>query len=87
MESLPAPSDALEIAEFETELVVFDADHGEIHLLSDLAAIVFDACVARAARSELAAEITEALDLTAVHAEQRIEEALASLVAARLVTP
>lgn len=87
MESLPATASALEIAEFDTELVVYDAEHGEIHLLSGLAAIVFDACSAGAARSELATEISEALHVSAAHAEHGIDEAIASLASARLITP
>jgi Coenzyme PQQ synthesis protein D (PqqD) len=41
---LPARHEATEVAEFETELVVFEVRSGQVHLLGPLASLVFDSC-------------------------------------------
>ena len=41
---MPARHPGLEIAEFDSALVVFDADANQVHLLQQVHALVFDSC-------------------------------------------
>ena len=58
--TFPARRAGLEIAEFDTELVVWDPTSKMVHHLEGIAAIVFDACDGSTRSDELVAEIAEA---------------------------
>jgi PqqD family protein of HPr-rel-A system len=57
---MPARNSGLEIAEFGHEFVVFDPRCGQVHLLSELTAVVFDACDGHTPVAELCRELVEA---------------------------
>ncbi len=57
---LPARHAHLEIAEFGTELVVYDPQVHMVHLLSGFQALLFDACDGSTATEALVAEFVEA---------------------------
>ena len=54
---MPVRHPALEVAEFEVELVVFDPRVNRVHHLRDLGAAVFDACDGVTPMADLVAEI------------------------------
>jgi hypothetical protein len=60
---MPARRADLEIADFDTELVVLDPVRHQTHHLDTPLAIVFDACDGRTSRASVAAEIAAAADV------------------------
>lgn len=58
-EVMPARHEALEVAEFETELVVFDPRSDQVHLLEGFSAVVFDACDGESLPDGLVADVVE----------------------------
>ena len=62
--TLPARRAGLEIAEFDTEFVVWDPKWKMVHHLEGVAAILFDACDGSTHSAELLAEIAEATGVT-----------------------
>ncbi len=56
---LPRWHDGVEVAEFETELVVLETRSRQVHLLGPLASLVFDACDGSTRVDELVDEIAE----------------------------
>ncbi len=62
--TLPARRAGLEIAEFDTELVVWDPTSKMVHHLEGIAAIVFDACDGSTRTAELLDEIADATEMS-----------------------
>jgi len=60
---MPARRPGIEIADFDTEVVVWDPASQMVHHLDGLAAVVFDACDGVTRTDDLIAEITEATGL------------------------
>ena len=60
---MPAQRPGLELAEFDTEVVVWDPESKMVHHLDGLAAIAFDACDGTTGSDELVSEIAEATGL------------------------
>lgn len=56
---LPRRHPAVEVAEFETEIVVLEPRTEQVHLLGPLASLVFDACDGSTTVDELVAEIAD----------------------------
>ena len=61
---LPTRRAGLEVAEFDTEFVVWDPTSKMVHHLEGVAAILFDACDGSTGSAELLAEIAEATGVT-----------------------
>lgn len=70
--SLPARRDDLEIAEFDTEVVVWDPVAKMVHHLQGLAAIVFDACDGATRSAELVDEIDDATGMGRAVVEEEV---------------
>lgn len=62
--TLPVRRSDLEVAEFDTELVVWDPVAKMVHHLHGVAAILFDACDGLTPSSQLIGEIQEATGLS-----------------------
>lgn len=82
---LPARNPDLEIAEFETEFVVFEPRCSEVHELGGLTAVVFDACDGATSIEALAAEIASALMIGVDEAHAHVADSLVALAAADLL--
>ena len=78
VELLPSRNEALEVAEFDAELVVFDPRCKQVHLLDGLAAVVFGACDGVTARRELLTDMVQVLELSVDDADVRVLEILAA---------
>jgi hypothetical protein len=59
-EVLPARHPDLEVAEFETEFVVFDAANRMVHHLEGVQALVFDACDGMTSAESIGGELAAA---------------------------
>jgi len=79
--TMPSRHPALEVAEFEVELVVFDPRVNRVHHLRDLGAAVFDACDGVTPVADLVAEIVEVAGATEQDAVEAVDAVLASLAA------
>lgn len=79
-EVMPARHPTLEIAEFETEFVVFDPRSDRVHLLEGLDAVVFDACDGASAPAGLVTDLVEIAGLDADQAEAAVARSLVELV-------
>jgi hypothetical protein len=82
---LPRKAKGLEVAEFDTELVVLAVAEQKAHHLQGLAAIVFDACDGRTRSNELALEVAEATGGDVQHALDEIAEVWRTFVRVGLV--
>ena len=79
--TMPSRHPALEVAEFEVELVVFDPRVNRVHHLRDLGAAVFDACDGVTPMADLVAEIVEVAGASEQDATEAVQAVLASLTA------
>lgn len=83
--ALPARRADLEVAEFDTEYVVYDPRGQRVHRLSGLAAVVFDACDGVTSHSHLIGEVQTVLDVSSDEAAHVVEDALTRLGQAGLL--
>lgn len=75
-EVLPSRHPEIEVAEFETEYVIFDPRCSEVHLIAGLTAVVFDACDGSTIVVDLVEEFRETLGLEFEASRSQIAEAL-----------
>ena len=80
-DALPARHRGIEVAEFDAEFVAFDPRCSEVHLLSGMAAVVFDACDGSTPTAVLVDELVELLELSQPDAETAVRDALGELAA------
>ena len=73
---MPARHPGLEIAEFDSALVVFDADANQVHLLQQVHALVFDSCDGSTPRPSVVAEFVDA----GVGSEADVDELVSSVL-------
>ena len=76
---MPLPHPELEIAEFDTELVVLDPRVDRVHHVVGLIAVVFDACDGTTTVEQLAAELADALAISPADADGQVRAALGVL--------
>jgi PqqD family protein of HPr-rel-A system len=76
---MPARNPAVEVAEFETELVVFDPRSDQVHLLEGLSAVVFDACDGESPPAALVADLVDVGGVDADQAQVLIARTLVEL--------
>lgn len=73
-EVLPKHRKELEVAEFDTELVVLATGSNRAHHLQGLAAIVFDACDGRTRSDRLVGEVAEAMGIDDAEARAQVTD-------------
>ena len=78
-EVLPARHPDVEIAEFDTEFVVFDPRCNDVHRMVGLTAVVFDACDGVTTLASLVGEVASVLETSDQQALTLIEQALAEI--------
>lgn len=76
---LPARHPDLEVAEFDTEYVIFDPRCSEVHLIEGVTAIVFDACDGSTPLADLVEEFSDVLGIDASVVRIQVAEALVAL--------
>lgn len=76
---LPRRHADVEVAEFDTEYVVFDPRCNEVHLITGLAAVVFDACDGVTPTAQLVEEIEELLQIPGDAVAREVVSALDQL--------
>lgn len=79
-ERLPGRRDHLEVAEFDSEFVVFDAATSSVHLIGGVPAVVFDACDGETTVESLIGEFAECGLGTREEAVTAILDAYISLI-------
>lgn len=78
-EVLPGRHPVLEIAEFDTELVVYDPRVHKVHHVKDLAALVLDACNGATTRAALVEELADGLGAAQAEVEEVVDSVLEAL--------
>lgn len=73
-DTLPEVYREIRVAEFGSELVLFDPLCMQVHLLGDLDAVVYDACSERVPTADLVMELRDVLGLGSEEAREAIEE-------------
>lgn len=73
---MPARHPGLEVAEFDSALVVFGADANQVHLLQQVHALVFDSCDGSTPRAAVAGELVDA----GVGPEADVDELVSSVL-------
>ncbi|MEY4175545.1 MAG: hypothetical protein RI900_2710 [Actinomycetota bacterium] len=82
---LPKHRKGLEIAEFDTELVVLETESNRAHHLQGLAAIVFDACDGRTRSDQLVRQVAEAMGIDEPEAHRQVADLWRTFVRIRLL--
>ena len=78
-ELLPLRNQAVEVAKFDPDLVVFDPRCKQVHLLERVTAVVFEACDGITTRQQLLAAMAAAQEFSVQDADLRVRKALAKL--------
>ena len=76
---LPRRNPDLEVSEFDGEFVVFDPRCMDVHLVSDVTAVVFDACDGTSSRTSLVDDLVELLDIDRSAADGMVSDSLVAL--------
>ena len=76
MTGLPSLSPTLQVADFETELVVLVPDRRAVHLLEPDAAVLFDSCRRGHTFDDVVAELSTAADRDPVDVADWVRAAL-----------
>jgi len=76
---LPLRHADLEVAGFDDEFVVFDPRCSEVHVVSNVTAVVFDACDGKSSRADLIRDLVDVAGLGRSDATRAVDESLAAL--------
>ena len=76
---MPVRHRDVEVAEFDTEFVVFDPGCNDVHRLVGVTAVVFDACDGVTSAVELVGELVAVLEMPDDEARLLVEQAIDEL--------